>query len=377
MKALYPFLLISLVIAMSLNAPAEKQSKPGIIEKSYRFEKVLEFSDVQDDFYFKYPDYSYQRQIEVDADENIYVLDYNRILKFTPQGEYVKEFPRQGEGPGEVGNPKTFRVIGNEIIIFQPTPGKIIHLTTNGKLVNEFRIQNGFDNLLAVYGDHFYFWSAEYPEIKKSGEQVIEVEQKIYRVSEKGEAEPIKNCSFPKKVYVIQLQGLGMIDIDNSLYLQLKDRYCIVSNTAEYGIKLVDLDKKAVTASFKRKDYKRQELTEDVNKVINAGAVIIGDKVYRKPPQKYLPDVQQMLAYKDNLWVVTTTVDEQKGVLVDAFSQEGKYIESFYLKLSDRWSRIKYFTFFGFIHGDYLFTVERDKEDNPYIVKYKITPAGQ
>lgn len=362
---------------MSLNAPAEKQSKPGIIEKSYRFEKVLEFSDVQDDFYFKYPDYSYQRQIEVDADENIYVLDYNRILKFTPQGEYVKEFPRQGEGPGEVGNPKTFRVIGNEIIIFQPTPGKIIHLTTNGKLVNEFRIQNGFDNLLAVYGDHFYFWSAEYPEIKKSGEQVIEVEQKIYRVSEKGEAEPIKNCSFPKKVYVIQLQGLGMIDIDNSLYLQLKDRYCIVSNTAEYGIKLVDLDKKAVTASFKRKDYKRQELTEDVNKVINAGAVIIGDKVYRKPPQKYLPDVQQMLAYKDNLWVVTTTVDEQKGVLVDAFSQEGKYIESFYLKLSDRWSRIKYFTFFGFIHGDYLFTVERDKEDNPYIVKYKITPAGQ
>jgi len=45
MKALYPFLLMSLVIAMSLNAPAGQQAKPGFAEKSYRFEKVLEFSD--------------------------------------------------------------------------------------------------------------------------------------------------------------------------------------------------------------------------------------------------------------------------------------------------------------------------------------------
>jgi hypothetical protein len=40
-----------------------------------------------------------------------------------------------------------------------------------------------------------------------------------------------------------------------------------------------------------------------------------------------------MSLYKDRLWVFTSTMDEKKGILVDVFGFDGKYLDNFYLSL--------------------------------------------
>jgi hypothetical protein len=65
-------------------------------------------------------------------------------------------------------------------------------------------------------------------------------------------------------------------------------------------------------------------------------------------------------------------LDKQKGILVDLFSGEGKYLDNFYLPLPgikrpDSLESTSYT-----IVGDYLYIVEPDEEDTPTIVKYRI-----
>jgi len=83
-------------------------------------------------------------------------------------------------------------------------------------------------------------------------------------------------------------------------------------------------------------------------------------------------DIRELLVYKDHLWVITSTYEEDKGYLVDVFNPEGKYVDNFYLKLADKTT----FLTLGFyqiaIWGDFLFHIKRTEEELYEVIKYKI-----
>jgi hypothetical protein len=126
-----------------------------------------------------------------------------------------------------------------------------------------------------------------------------------------------------------------------------------------------------VVKTFKR-DYERQVVPKEIAEKFEIQFFQLHEKRFYRPPQKYLNDIQQLLVHGDNLWVVTSTVDEKKGVLVDIFNEACDYSGSFYLKLSDRLKYFDYFFFHAYIFDGFLYTIESDQDDNPRVVKYEI-----
>ncbi len=59
------------------------------------------------------------RQVTVDRKENIYVLDSkeSHIKIFGSDGRHLRTIGRQGQGPGELDNPRTISIFGSEIMV--------------------------------------------------------------------------------------------------------------------------------------------------------------------------------------------------------------------------------------------------------------------
>ena len=86
-----------------------------------------------------------------------------------------------------------------------------------------------------------------------------------------------------------------------------------------------------------------------------------------------LNDIQQIFIRGDDIWVMTSTVDARKGILIDVFNIRGDYTGFFYLTLkqavkAEALERLP-ITF----QGDYLYVVEYDEDEIPSIVKYRMT----
>jgi hypothetical protein len=59
------------------------------------------------------------RQVAVDGEENIYVLDSkeSHIEIFSIDGRHLRTIGRKGQGPGELDNPRTISIFGGEIMV--------------------------------------------------------------------------------------------------------------------------------------------------------------------------------------------------------------------------------------------------------------------
>lgn len=353
------------------NRAASEESK----DLDFRFEKVLETSDDSGSFYFKYPDNSYYGGlIRADDRGDIYVRDSGRILKFSGSGEFIKNLMQEGQGPGEITNLKTFLVTGNKLIIYNSSPPKIILKNMAGSLIEEFRIgKKPLNRFLAFHNGRYYFSDSDAPEIKGGEAKIIDIFHYLIEVSPKGEVKKIENFSFPIKTFVVSQNGAyGMIDVGELIVTPTnKGNYFFVSHTPEYSLKLWDVDKKAVIKTIK-KPYERRKPPLEIAEKINRQAFQLNDKLYRPPPPKYLNDIRQLLVYRDKMWVVTSTVDKEKGILIDVYDSSGDYSGKFYLKLPGRLKHLDYYFLNIFVYGDYLYTIERDAEDNPWLVKYRI-----
>ena len=136
---------------------------------------------------------------------------------------------------------------------------------------------------------------------------------------------------------------------------ELKLQEVFVYHTCEYQITHVDLKKGRILKTFNRK-YPRMkhvvtEWEEERTKKHNA------------PKRKYENDITGLFLHKEQLWINTSTIDEEKRLLIDLFDKEGQYIDCFYLSIP---GSIKA------VWDNYIFTIEKDIDENLQIVQYKI-----
>jgi hypothetical protein len=135
-----------------------------------------------------------------------------------------------------------------------------------------------------------------------------------------------------------------------------------VSHTSRYAIKQVNLAKEKITAIFKRNysavAYQKPE-KERTARSMNPS------------PPKFFNDIQTLFFHNNRLLVLTSTFDKKRGVLVDVFSKEGKYLDNFYLPLKQVKSVHQLKSIRLTFHKNYFFLVELDEEENPVVVKYE------
>jgi len=360
------FLVMSIASGAFSQKVIENPAKP-ISKKAGRVLELREemrISDEQGGFYFKNPE-----NIKVAPDGNIFVVDGEQFLKFDSKGKFVKNLFKKGEGPGEFQSIENYLFCGNEIIVHQARPNKIVRMDSEGSLIREFRPEKAVSRLVTIFNDKFIMDRNSFPVLKKEGTEpeTIDIDWSLLLVSEDGRVEETGQI-FPAKWFAKRLPNAiianNITDLSCTLY---ERKYLIIHHTQDYLLKMLDLEKNQIARAFNRK-YKSVKRRHGKEKIKEAKP-----QIYTlEPPVDYYNDIQRVFIRQDNIWVLTSTWDEKKGNLVDVFNREGQYVDNFYLPLSKKIKQGDLMKYPLAISGDSLFIVEIDENEVPTVVKYKI-----
>jgi len=360
------FLLVTVVLlgffSNPLNLKGEKSPDPKSIKRIV-FKKVMEIKEKEDSFFFQYPS-----MIQFDTQGNFYVLDNNQVMKFLKTGAFVGNFTKKGEGPGEIKNISGIQVVSDTLYIHNNYPSKIIQLDLDGKLKKEMRLsKSDYVQFLFTLDNKYYFYQSRFPE-NSPNEKYTEKNFEMYSLSLDG-TKVSQVHIYPVKHYLVrQGSSLGSFEIASFVTTLQGNRYFWVSNTTDYKISCLDLKNNTIIKEIEL-DYEKQDVPDRLAKKYSIYEIGLGEKTYKRPAQKYLNDILKLLVYRNDLWVVTSTVDKTKGVRIDVFSQYGQRKNSFFLSLP---GHDDYYSSSMYIDGDYLYTIESPEEDDPLIIKYKI-----
>ncbi|MCU0287208.1 MAG: 6-bladed beta-propeller [Acidobacteria bacterium] len=362
----YPVIVL-IALSTGINLHAQVVSNPGkpAALKAGRVAKVTEVLRIRDDgknFFFKFPSI-----IKVAADGTIFVADKDQLLRFDKEGKFFGNLQKKGEGPGEYFFASDFNIIGDRIFTSALIPSKILEFDWSGKLIKETRRTriNGIPQILDINKDKYYYVFCEFnPEQQKTG--LVDFKQNLFVSTFDGNPKDLA-LSFPIRRSFVSAkaannQMMVMVrDIDFFCFAVENENSLYVSHSPKYLVKHIDMANGKIIGQF----------TREYNPVVYVPKE--SDKKNTEfVPREFFPDIEQLAMYKGNLLVLTSTLDEKKGILVDLFNKEGKYLDNFYLPLP-KVSRPDAFEKSPFVvWEDFIFLVERDEDENLTIVKYKL-----
>jgi hypothetical protein len=332
--------------------------------RQVKITEILRIVDEGGDFYFKSPSH-----LNAAPDGSIFVVDDKQLLKFNKDGKFLANLQKIGEGPGEYSDVYNFQINDNRLMINTAMPHKILIFDLSGGLIKEMRLNaaQGPKWVLGIFGDKFYYVQHRIDFHKiKSGIKVFN--QDLYVSTFDDKITDLK-MNLPLRRFIekrVTKSGginIRMRNLDYFCFVLENEHSLYTSHTSRYLVKQVDLAAGKIIRQFTRKYQPIPYIPEEHEKNSR------GIKGFKK---EYFSDITGISLYKGGVWVFTSTLDKQKGILVDLFSGEGKYLDNFYLPLPgikrpDSLEGTSYT-----IVGDYLYIVEPDEEDTPTIVKYRI-----
>ena len=312
------FWVSSLAAQGVINNPSKPVGKKP--NRSLELLEVLRIKDRGDKFYFSGSPGGFA-SLGMDAQGNIYVQSgKDQILKFTPEGSFIKNIVRGGQGPGEVSQYFSFLVGDEDIFIIDHGQDRIIRLATDGRFIHQWRPSRAYNGFIGILNDGLIFSRTNYPPFEERKGKLMDVPHEILRVSLDGSEEELVH-TYP----VLEFLGQGYAASWAPFHAALSDdgRYLFVNNTPEYEISMLDLDTGKIARVFTRK-YKRIEHTP------RRGEAEFNKKYGFKRP--YEADIKGLYVFGGQLWVKTSTEDKEKGALYDVYSHDGVYQDAFVLK---------------------------------------------
>jgi hypothetical protein len=315
-----------------------------------KIKEALRITDADDRFYFKGP-----YRLKVAADSTILFIDHGRLLKFSKEGQFKKSLSHRGEGPGEIKSSHfTYNIGKNEIYIYDPMSWRLIIMDFEGDLKKEITLEKdvGF-TFLGKTPEGFYFFK-NYPPHERKKSRLYDMRNVVYFVSEDGKKVQEVYKFFNKQFFIAASKGGGGMSWD-SAQLALDNGKLYFSPGGEYFISFLDLKNRRVLRSFKRKYRRVKHVLKDWEKDFS--------RKYGAPKRKYEQDIASFYIHKNMLWVQTSTVDKQKGILFDVFNEKGQYIDNFFLDIKGRILEI---------NENNIYVCEEDNQGNYNIVKYAV-----
>ena len=318
------------------------------------------------DYYFKWP-----HALAAGPDGSLLLLDVEQVLRFDQEGRFLGNLFKKGQGPGEIGNASACLAVGPSLVIHSIHPNKLVFFDLSGKFEKELPVRRdepGFLRALFYQSPALYMKTTEFP--KTSGDPDIVDRSEAIVAVDAATAEARTLAAFVTKAFVVTGGGgAGMINIVDLIGAPFRDRLIALAHTEDYLIRLFDPAANKVVREFRR-SYERvkgRPLTAAERK----GGVIINDKHYTRPERKFENDIGNLLVRDGEIWAVTSTRDDGKGILIDVFDGEGVYRDCFWLKLPEPalgslWSPGQ-----CVLDGEFLWVVERAEDDTFVIRKYR------
>ena len=355
-KAFFLYFIIGLVSAYAQqiidNPKTPLNKNPGRI---LTLKEVMRIAGDGEDYY-----YSGVNKLQIDGSGNIYIRDYwssnqrANFLVFSPDGKFLSDLYRQGEGPGEIQSAFDFALSESNIFVFDSMKRKIIMLENNGKFIKEYKIKSDSSlELIGIFKDWLVFKRKEKPfEIKTS--RLYDEKSVIVFVSKDGEQIKDFYTFVNKEFRITKTQGGGMMGWDPFKSV-IGNNMLFVCHSQEYLIEALDLETGKVLQRFSRKYPRVKHKLLDWEKMFSSK--------FNAPKRKFEDDIEALFYDGNYLWVKTSIKDEKKGYLFDLFDSRGQFYDSFFINITGRIVKID---------GDFLYTSEKDEDFLPFVIKYKI-----
>jgi hypothetical protein len=372
LSATIPVLFIMMASGFDLRAQTVIENPATPLAKNagrvVALKEVLRIKDEGEAYYFKYP-----YNLRVRGDGAIFVQEQEQLLHFDKNGGFVRNYFKKGQGPGEMVFCGDFIPADKTLVVLSSSPPKILWFDQEGSVVKEFayrsKIQGGM-KLVRQTESEYLLSGSDSPFLNLPKSPAIS-DWIFHLFSLKEGEETIEDRgTFPVQAFIIPSGrgGGGIIPVNSFIAVSAGDGRILLSHTQGYLIKLYDPASNKVTLQFRR-SYERVKPDPNVAK---RGGVNIGGKSYTSAPVKYTADVTNLFVVGDRFWVVTSTIDQAKGVLIDVFDQSGRYLDHFFLKFPDG-SLLKTLGLnqTAVLNG-HVFAITLTEDDTYAVVKYRI-----
>lgn len=352
------FLSIPIVLVFSLLASSqqviENPEKP-LAKNAGRVVALKEVWRITDDggqFYFKYP-YS----LKIASDGSIFLAEAEQFLKFSPEGKFVKNLYKKGQGPGEIEREFTYHIYENEIFVEDLNSGRLWRSDLGGSFLGQINLGAKDWDFIGVRPDSLVFLKSVWPPLEQRTGKLMDILDTVTLVSKDGK--PIKDVhTFRLKMFLAPRAARSW---DYSQRTLSQDgKWLFGYHGREYLIEVLDFDKGEIIRRFNRKYPHVKHLEETWEADFR--------KKYNAPRIEFESDVREILLNGDRLWVKTSAKDKNKGDLFDVFDAEGRFLDSFYLGAGR--------TLLAAV-GDTIFVLEKDPEENFILIKYIIIRSGE
>lgn len=295
----------------------------------------------------------------VTADGRIVVLDSidKKIKIFDSSGKPLREFGREGQGPGEWISPLILQMISDEEIMVSDTGNrKLVYFDLEGKLIKEVSYAKRI-NIAKIYDSQGQYVACEIgPEAGSIAFTVAKYDanfSQLFKIDTLLTPLPLggTKINFFDFVYDFCLDSAG-----NIIYSQTKD----------YEIKYFTPDGqlfKIVRKKYRPQTISEKDKEEMLSMMPKTGAVNMKEMVVF--PEKYPPFRSFCLDEQNRLYVRTYEKGKTPGsYLFDIFNPEGKFIARCEIPSSFVGSQLVW-------KGNRLYNVEKDEEGYQYIVIYE------
>ena len=258
------------------------------------------------------------RSVQVDKEENIYVLDLKdvRIKVFDKNGKGIRSFGKKGQNFGELRLPyRMYMVSGKELMFYDISNRRISYFSLDGKCLREISTRNQmFDRTMTDSKGHiigyFFIPGETYThELKKFSPKLKPV-MTLVTIEEQ------------RTPYVIEM-------LDTTLQFRLMENDNIVwSHPTSYEIFIVSPEGKTLRKIVK--DYDSEKITEEEKKQMIESRTVPPEYEITLP--EYYNPLYYILCDEENrIYVRTYERDNKGGFYYDVFDPEGRNITKFSL----------------------------------------------
>ena len=265
------------------------------------------------------------RSIQVDDQENIYVLDWKeiKIKVFDKNGKLLRSFGQRGQGPGEMSMPSRMEISpGNNLIIDDLGNSKLIYYSLVGRFIKEIPTGKYWSSISFKFDSEGYI----YADTRSYGETMTSELKKF-----DSNLKPVATlASFEEKRSPSVFQAF----VTRISHNVTRDDNVIWLITSKYELTFVN--NKGRTIKRIVKDYDPVKITKKIKE--NLIKEEFGDRGIPpgrtfEVPSHFPPTRYFIIDDEVRIFVCTYEYEEKDGIYhlsYDVFDAEGRYIAKFF-----------------------------------------------
>ena len=338
------------VTALAFGQVVENPAKAAA-KNAGRILQLTEVWKIADDgggFFFKHPN-----SLQVADDGSIFVADADQLLRFSPEGRFLKNLCKKGQGPGEIGRYFPYYIHGRDLFIRDMNSQRLWRADLDGVFQEQVNLKNkDYRGFLGVLPDGFLFLKTVWPPPSERTGKLMEIPHTVVLVARDG-SERQDIATFKPRNFLFPQGAMGW---DSSIIGPSPDAKLLYAyHGLDYLIEVVDMASGKIVKRFSRAYPKVPHIEPDWE--------LDYRKKYGSPKREYETDIKDLYPVGDRLWVETSTDDKTKGRLIDVFDKDGRFLDSFYLGAGRTLMAVR---------EEAVFCQQKNEDETITIVKYRI-----